>query len=143
MHGVHEVMGSDRLHDAISDADAVVLACALTPKTERMLGEAEFALMRDDAWVINVGRGRLIDTEALVRALTAGALAGAALDVTDPEPLPADHPLWADPNCIIPSHSADTPLMTKHLLAARIASNVRAFLGEGPFIGVVDTRSGY
>ncbi len=143
MPGVHEVVGPDRLHDAISDADAVVLACALTPKTERILGEAEFALMQDDAWVINVGRGRLIDTEALVRALTTGVIAGAARDVTDPEPLPADHPLWRLENCVITPHIGNTREMAVPLLSARVRENCRRWIAGESLIGPVDVALGY
>lgn len=143
MHGVHEVVGPDRLHDAITGADAVVLACALTPQTERILGDVEFALMRNDAWVVNVGRGRLIDTEALVRALTTGAIAGAALDVTDPEPLPADHPLWRLENCVITPHVGNTREMAVPLLSARVRENCRRWIAGEPLIGAVDVSLGY
>ena len=143
MIGVHEVMGSERLHDAIVDADAVVLACALTTRTERLLGDAEFAIMRDDAWVINVGRGRLIDTDALVRALTTGSIAGAALDVTDPEPLPADHPLWRLSNCVVTPHIGNTREMAVPLLSARVRENCRRWIAGEPLIGRVDVALGY
>jgi phosphoglycerate dehydrogenase-like enzyme len=72
-----------------------------------------------------------------------GLIAGAALDVTDPEPLPGGHPLWSAPNILITPHQADTPDMTAPLLAVRIEHNVRAFLGEGRFVGVVDASAGY
>jgi phosphoglycerate dehydrogenase-like enzyme len=72
-----------------------------------------------------------------------GHLGGAALDVTDPEPLPLDHALWAAPNILITPHQADTPEMTKPLLSERISRNVQAFLGNGEFIGVVDAQAGY
>ncbi len=143
MPGVHEVVGRDRVHDAISDADAVVLACALTPQTERLLGDAEFELMRTDAWVINVGRGRLIDTDALVRALAAGAIGGAALDVTDPEPLPADHPLWRLENCVITPHVGNTREMAVPLLSARVRENCRRWMAGEPLLGSVDVGLGY
>lgn len=143
MHGAHSTVTADRLRDVLPTADLVVLAAAATPETTHLMGRAELALLPGHAIVVNVARGSLLDDRAAIDALREGRLWGLGLDVTDPEPLPADHPLWGDPNCIITSHSADTPLMTKHLLATRIASNVRAFLGEGPFIGVVDTRSGY
>jgi phosphoglycerate dehydrogenase-like enzyme len=143
MSGVHEVMADDRLHDAIAGADAVILACALTPRTERMLGAAEFAIMRDDAWVINVGRGRLIDTDALVHALKNGEIAGAALDVTDPEPLPADHPLWRLSNCVITPHIGNTREMAVPLLSARVRENCRRWIAGEPLIGRVDVALGY
>ena len=78
-----------------------------------------------------------------MHALAAGSIAGAGLDVTDPEPLPSGHPLWAEPRVIITPHSADTPYMTAPLLAERIRANVAAFLGDGRFEGVVDPAAGY
>ena len=90
-----------------------------------------------------MARGALIDTDALVDALRSGAIAGAGLDVTDPEPLPDGHPLWDEPSCVITSHSADTPEMTAPLLAGRIRRNVEAFVSHGRFVGVVDPRAGY
>ena len=79
---------------------------------------------------MNVGRGRLVDTDALVAALDSGAIAGAALDVTDPEPLPDGHPLWAQPRCIITPHTADTPEMVARPLALRIQDNVAQVRGR-------------
>src|SRR5690606_40343690 len=104
---------------------------------------AELWLMKSEAVLINVGRGRLVDTDALVAALSTHRIAGAALDVTDPEPLPDGHPLWEEPRAIITPHSADTPEMVNPLLAERVAQNVRAFLTGGDFVGVVDPVAGY
>jgi phosphoglycerate dehydrogenase-like enzyme len=108
-----------------------------------MFGDAEFAVMRDDAWVINVGRGRLIDTDALVRALSTGAIGGAALDVTEPEPLPADHPLWRLSNCVITPHVGNTREMAVPLLSARVRENCRRWIAGEPLIGRVDVALGY
>ncbi|MCS5720530.1 D-isomer specific 2-hydroxyacid dehydrogenase family protein [Herbiconiux sp. CPCC 203407] len=137
-------VSSDLLHEVLPEADVVVLAAALTAEgTSRMLGAREFELMRDSAYVVNIARGGLIETDALVEALMAGRIAGAALDVTDPEPLPDGHPLWSAPGAIITPHTADTPEMTSLLLAERLRHNVRAFLSEGDFQGRVDPASGY
>jgi len=95
------------------------------PDTHHIIGAAELALLPRHAVLVNVARGSLLDHDALVLALNTDALWGAALDVTDPEPLPADHTLWQIPRCVITSHSADTPLMTAHLLGTRIERNVR------------------
>ncbi|TFC01834.1 hydroxyacid dehydrogenase [Cryobacterium adonitolivorans] len=124
-------------------ADVVVVAAALTGDTRHLLGVAELALMAPTAHLVNIARGPLVDTDALVAALAAGALAGAAIDVTDPEPLPDGHPLWNEPRCLITPHMADTPEMTAPLLAERIRRNVAALLGNGPFVGVVDLVAGY
>lgn len=134
---------ADRLHEVLADADLVVVAAAFTEGTTRMLGAAEFGLMKRSAYIVNVARGGLLDTEALVDALEAGSIAGAGLDVTDPEPLPDGHPLWNSPKAIVTPHSADTPEMTRPLLAERIRHNVRAFLETGEFAGCVDPAEGY
>jgi len=141
--GATRTVPTEQLREVLPQADVVVVAAALTAETRQLLGAAELALMTPTAVLVNVGRGALIDTDALVDALAAGRLAGAALDVTDPEPLPASHPLWREPRCLITPHMADTPEMTAPLLGRRIEENVRAFLGDGRFVGVVDPALGY
>jgi phosphoglycerate dehydrogenase-like enzyme len=121
----------------------VFLALALTPGTERIIGPAELAAMPPGCWLVNVARGPLVDTAALVTALRDGTISGAALDVTDPEPLPDGHPLWALANCIITPHTADTPEMVDRLLAQRIQANVARFAAGQPLIGLVDPAAGY
>ena len=84
--------------------------------------------MRDDAWLVNVARGALVDTDALVEALAAGSIAGAALDVTDPEPLPDGHPLWSEPRALITPHIANPNATLRHYLArARAARTCARF----------------
>jgi phosphoglycerate dehydrogenase-like enzyme len=141
--GAARTLGSGQLREALAGARAVVLTPALTPQTRGMIGAAELAAMEPYAWLVNVGRGGLVDTGALVRALRAGQIGGAALDVTDPEPLPAGHPLWDLPNCLITPHTADTEEMTRPLLAARIAENVRRLTAGQELIGQVDPDLGY
>ena len=141
--GAASTVTGDRLNAELARADVVVLAAALTGGTRHLLGETELALMKPTAHLINIARGPLVDTDALCTALAGGALAGAALDVTDPEPLPDSHPLWREPRCIITPHMADTPEMTAPLLAERIRLNVAAFWGNTPFVGVVDPTAGY
>jgi phosphoglycerate dehydrogenase-like enzyme len=141
--GAARTLGSDRLAEALAGARAVVLTPALTPETRGMIGPAELAAMEPYAWLVNVGRGGLVDTGALVRALGAGQIGGAALDVTDPEPLPDGHPLWDLPNCLITPHTADTEEMTRPLLADRIAENVRRLTAGQELIGLVDPDLGY
>jgi phosphoglycerate dehydrogenase-like enzyme len=136
-------IGPDRLHDVLPDALVVYLALALTPATTGIIGAPELALMGPDAWLVNVARGGHVDTTALVSALSAGTIGGAALDVTDPEPLSEGHPLWSAPNCIITPHSADTPEMVRPLLATRIRQNVERFASGGEPIGLVDVVAGY
>jgi phosphoglycerate dehydrogenase-like enzyme len=143
MEGVDEVVEADRFIDALAGADLVVLALALTPDTEGMLARNEFELMEDHAWVVNVARGRHIVTDDLVWALRTGAIGGAGLDVTDPEPLPPAHPLWSLPNCIITPHVGNTPAMAAPLLAERITTNVRRYARGEELIGPVDVDLGY
>ena len=143
MDGVDEVVEADGLTDALTGADLVVLALALTPDTEGMLGRNELEVMADHSWVVNVARGRHIVTDDLVWALQNGVIGGAALDVTNPEPLPPGHPLWALPNCIITPHVGNTPEMAAPLLAERITANVRRYSRGEELLGPVDADLGY
>ena len=141
--GVAVVVGTDRLHDALRDADLVVLALALTPETVGIIDAAALEAMPEHAWLVNVARGGHIVTDDLVAALRDGRIGGAALDVTDPEPLPDDHPLWRLPNAIITPHTANTPEMGRVLLAARVRENVQRFADGADLIGPVDVDLGY
>jgi phosphoglycerate dehydrogenase-like enzyme len=141
--GAERTLPTGKLHEALAGARVVFIALALTPETERIIGSAELAAMRPDSWLVNVARGRHVDTDALVAALDAGTIAGAGLDVTEPEPLPDGHPLWGRPNCIITPHTADTPDMIRRMLAARIRENVARFAAKQPLDGVIDPAAGY
>lgn len=137
------VLPTSELHGVLPSTDLLVLALALTPETEGIVGGPELALLPEHAWVVNVARGRHVDHEALVHALRSGAIGGAALDVTDPEPLPDGHPLWAEPRCIITPHVANTPEMGAPLLFDRITDNVRRYGAGEELIGPVDPQLGY
>ena len=139
-HLTEKVGGLPRL---LTEADYVVLAAALTPETDRLFDAAMLEYMRPSAWLINVARGGLVDTDSLVRALERGELGGAALDVTDPEPLPEGHPLWTAPNAIITPHVANTWAMALPELAALVSRNIRAFASGRPLEGRVDVEAGY
>jgi phosphoglycerate dehydrogenase-like enzyme len=141
--GAARVLPVDRLHEALVDPLVVVLALALTPETTGIIGAPELAAMPESAWLVNVARGRHVDTSALVDALGSGSIAGAALDVTDPEPLPDGHPLWGAANCIITPHTADTIEMVIPLLAERIRTNVSRLADGGDLVGRVDAAVGY
>jgi phosphoglycerate dehydrogenase-like enzyme len=141
--GAARTVGTDRLAEALAGARAVVLMLALTPRTRKLIGRAELAAMERDAWLVNVARGAVVDTEALVDALRSGQIGGAALDVTDPEPLPDGHPLWDLPNCLITPHTADTEEMRRALLGRRIAENVRRLAAGQELAGLVDAGLGY
>ena len=141
--GVQRVVGQSELRSVLPTADAVVLACALTPETTGLISSRELAVMKNDAWIVNVGRGRLIVTDDLVDALRAHRIGGATLDVTDPEPLPKEHPLWSLDNCLITPHIGNTRAMAVPLLSERITTNCRLFAAGKPLIGLVDVALGY
>jgi|LakMenEpi03Aug12_release.lakeMendotaPanAssembly.Ray.scaffolds.fasta_scaffold32169_3 phosphoglycerate dehydrogenase-like enzyme len=141
--GASDVVSLDHLVDALAGADVVVLALALTPETRGIISRSELEMMEPHAWIVNVARGAHIVTDDLVWALENHCIGGAALDVTDPEPLPDGHPLWSLPNCIITPHIGNTPEMAVPLLAERIRANVARFVNGEPLIGTVDPERGY
>ena len=141
--GAAHVVGPERLHDVLPGTLVVFVALALTPETTGIIGADELALMDVTAWLVNVARGAHVDTDALVTALRTGMIAGAALDVTDPEPLPDDHALWSEPNCLITPHTADTIEMVLPLLAERIRTNVARLAAGEVLVGRVDPAAGY
>ncbi len=105
-----EVYGFDEIHEAVADSEYVILACPLTETTEHLIDRDVFRTMHTDALLVNIARGPVVKTDDLVNALKSNAIAGATLDVTDPEPLPEDHPLWRFENVqITPHNSGHTP----------------------------------
>ena len=143
MPGAQRTVPVADLLSVLPDADVVILAAAATDETAQLIGATELAAMKANAALINIARGALVDQEALLASLNSGHLAGAGIDVTDPEPLPDGHPLWQAPRCIVTGHTADTPEMTEPLLAERVRRNIEALLGDGRFVGVVDPAAGY
>ena len=101
-----EVVADDRLRDVLPRADFVALTCPLTPQTEQLIDAATLAEMKRSAFLVNVARGRCVDEKALIAALDAGTIAGAALDCTVEEPLPEASPLWVMPNVLVTPHTA-------------------------------------
>ena len=128
-----EVVGFafDGFHDALARTDYLVLACPLTDETRGLVGAAEFRTLPPDAVLVNVARGPVVDTEALVGALRSNQLRGASLDVTDPEPLPEDHPLWALENVQITPHNAGHTPAYYDRLADIVAGNVERYVETG------------
>lgn len=143
MDGVDDVVSADRLADVLPGADLVVLALALTPETDGLIGAAELSLMEPHAWIVNVARGRHIVTDDLVEALRSGTIGGAGLEVTEPEPLPDGHPLWSLPNCVVTPHTGTTAEMSRPLLVERVRDNVARFGSGRPLAGLVDPDLGY
>ena len=110
--------------ELLREADFVSLHVALTPETRQLISTREFALMKSTAVLINAARGPVVDTDALVTALRSGEIFAAGLDVTEPEPLPADHPLVSLPNCIVVPHIASATVTTRDAMAELAASNL-------------------
>jgi phosphoglycerate dehydrogenase-like enzyme len=143
------VAGADRtgtladLPDVLPHTDLLVLALALTPDTRGVIDAAALDMLPRHAWLVNVARGAHVVSDALVQALQCGSIGGAALDVTDPEPLPDGHPLWSLPNCIITPHTANTPEMAVPVLSRRVTDNVRRFGAGEALLGAVDLTEGY
>jgi phosphoglycerate dehydrogenase-like enzyme len=127
-----EVLGFDEddVHEALSRSDYVVVACPLNDLTRGLIGSAELATMPTDSVLVNTARGGIVDTDALVAALRSNKIRGAALDVTDPEPLPADHPLWGLENCLITPHTGGHTPKHWDRLADIVGENVGR-LGSG------------
>lgn len=143
MPGATLTIGLGELDDHLPEADFVVVAAALTPQTDGLFNSKRFAKMKPTAYLVNIARGKHVVTDDLVKALTSGHLAAAALDVTYPEPLPDGHQLWKVNNCLITPHTADTPAQVTRMLAERISVNVKAFCTGGEMVGLVDKKLGY
>jgi D-3-phosphoglycerate dehydrogenase len=133
----------ERVGEAWGEARHVVIAAPATDGTRHLVGARELAAMREDAWLVNVARGSLVDTDALVEALRTGTIAGAALDVTDPEPLPDGHPLWELDNVLITPHVATPPEAERRHFAARVKENVRRLAAGEELEGLIDPDGGY
>lgn len=124
---------AQQLREALSDADFVVVAAPLASDTVGLIGAAELAACPPHAVIVNVGRGAVIDSAALLRALNEGGIAGAGLDVTDPEPLPPDSPLWAMPNVIVSPHiGGAAPERYYERLVDHVVANTRAWMAGAP-----------
>ena len=143
LEGAERTEATERIGELIGETDFVVVTAALTPETRGMFDKELIGRMKPEAWIVNVARGGLIDTDALVAALESGQIGGAALDVTDPEPLPDDHPLWGVDNAIITPHVANTWDMGLPELEALVERNVAHFAAGEPLEGPVDPALGY
>ncbi len=132
-----------KLHDLLRESDYVLVAAPNTPQTRGMISEAELALMKPTAVIINVGRGPVIDEAALVRALKDRVIRGAALDVFDEEPLPAGHPFYSLDNVLLSPHCADHTEGWLELAASVFVRNFQHFVNGEPLENVVDKQAGY
>lgn len=137
------VWGPDAWRERLGEFDWVVVTAALTPETRHMFGAREFARMRPTTWFFNVSRGGLVDHAALATSLQAGQPHGAYLDVTEPEPLPANHPLWGMPNVFITGHSAGRSPRSHERYAGLLLENIERFRTGQPLRNSVDMAAGY
>lgn len=138
-----KVVGFEALDQELGKAKFVVLACALTDETRFLFDSNRLGKMRQDAYLVNVARGEIVNQDDLALALQKGVIAGAATDVTYPEPLPEGHPLWDEERLIITPHTADTMPIVTRLFAQRLRENVSAYIKGTSLIGLVNSELGY
>jgi D-2-hydroxyacid dehydrogenase (NADP+) len=143
--GVAEIKPPTRenLHDLLCRSDAVLIACPRTPETYHLISTAEFDAMKPTAFLVNVTRGGIVDEDALVEALKAGKIAGAALDVVENEPLHEDSPLWDTPNLLLTPHRAGASQHRHPQILSFFQKNLRRYLNGEPLLNVVDKRRGF
>jgi phosphoglycerate dehydrogenase-like enzyme len=134
---------SDELPTLITQADVVVSALPLIPATTNLFDAKMFARMKKTAFFINVGRGGSVVTDDLVAALNSGTIAGAGLDVTEPEPLPKDHPLWKAKNIIITPHMSAQSDLGQGKRELILREQIRRFIAGDKLLSVVDMKKGY
>jgi phosphoglycerate dehydrogenase-like enzyme len=140
---VDEIYPMDQLHAVLSRSDYVILAVPLTKQTEHLIGEAELRVMKPNAYLVNIARGRVIDEAALIQALREHWIAGAGLDVASQEPLPADSPLYTLPNVILTPHISGVSVHYGERLAALFADNLRYYRTGQPLRNRYDPARGY
>lgn len=141
--GVEMLAGAGALEALLERSDFLVVATPLTPETRGMVGEAELARMRPGAVLVNVARGEVVDEEALARALAAGWLRGAGLDVFATEPLPPSSPLWGLPNALLTPHISGISHSFWRRQTALVTENLGRYLGGKPLLNAVDKAAGY
>jgi phosphoglycerate dehydrogenase-like enzyme len=143
LSGAKAVAGLDKLDTLLPEADLVIVTCALTEQTRGLINYERLGLFKKTAYLVNIARGPIVVSDDLLQALDEGLLAGAGLDVTDPEPLPDGHAFFGRDDLILTPHTADTKEIVTRLFAARIEHNVKAFLGNGEWLGQVNPSLGY
>jgi phosphoglycerate dehydrogenase-like enzyme len=140
---VKKVVKPDQLDEVLPQADVIFVSAPHTPESHKMIGPKQFSSMKQGAYFIAVSRGGLYDLNGLVQALDSKRLAGAGVDVTDPEPLPKGHALWKFPNAIITPHIAGRSDKDRARMIGTIRENIRRFVDGKPLINVVDKQKGY
>ncbi len=140
---VDEFYPPDAFLENLPKADVVVCAAPNTAQTNKLIGPEHFAAMKDDAIFVNVSRGFIVQTDALVQALQKGKFRGVGLDVTDPEPLPQDHPLWSFANVLITPHMAGPSDFNRQRSFELIQTNISRYLSGDKLFNIVDKTQGY
>lgn len=140
---VESLWEMDRLHDMLAQSDFAAICCPLTRQTKGMMGEPEFRAMKSTAILVSIGRGQITDQAVLVDALQTKEIAGAGLDVTDPEPLPQDSPLWEMDNVIITPHHAGASPKSWARIFNLFCENLRCFVAGDTLTNIVDQTRGY
>jgi len=140
---IQKVVKPDQLNEVIPEADVIFVSAPHTPMSHKMMGPQQFDLMKKNSYFIAVSRGGLYDLGSLVKALDSKQLAGAGVDVTDPEPLPKGHALWKFENAIITPHIAGRSDKDRARMVGTIKENIRRFVDGKPLINVVDKHKGY
>jgi phosphoglycerate dehydrogenase-like enzyme len=141
--GVDRLAPPEALHELIAEADHVAITLPLTDETRGLFGTTEFRLMKPTAFVYNIGRGPIIQSDALIAALRNGEIAGAGLDVTDPEPLPSDSPLWDMESVLVTAHTSGGGPFYWERGIELLVENIRRYINDEPMLNVVDKRAGY
>jgi len=141
--GIEKMFGVGQLLEALALADIVVISLPHTPETHHLFDARAFEAMKPDAYLVNIGRGKVVDEAALITALHSGSLAGAGLDVFETEPLPGDSPLWDMSNVIITSHYAGISPVYDQRAMAIVLDNLRRYKSGQPLAHVVDKQLGY
>lgn len=140
---IPEMLTPDRLHEMLPRCDYVVVATPLTSRTAGLIGEPELRAMKSSGVILNIARGQVIQTDALVRALSEGWIAGAYLDVTDPEPLPPEHPLWGLPSVVLTAHTSGHSPRSMDRVVGFFCENLHLWLEGKPLRNVVDPEREY
>jgi phosphoglycerate dehydrogenase-like enzyme len=140
---IQKVVKPDQLDEVLPQADVIFVSAPHTEKSHKMMGAREFELLKPNSYFVAVSRGGIYDMNALVKALDSKRLAGAGVDVTDPEPLPKGHPLWKFNNVVITPHIAGRSDHDHERMAGTVKENIRRFVDGKPLVNVVDKQRGY
>lgn len=139
----YKVYTPDQMEEFLKSCDFMVIILPDTEETYHMIGEAEFKLMKPTSYIFNIGRGKAVDTNALIKALESGLIAGAGLDVVDPEPLPSDSPLWSMPKVVITPHSSADSLTYLEDATEVFIENLEKYISGEPLANIIDRERGY